>query len=136
PARADALLVGSDRAPAPRHVRVARRMKLPRTKATRLAIAVILAGLAGLFFWWRGSSLAAIGQAFTAVKWQWVAVAIALNLLSVVVRALAWTTVIRMAMPAPHPKPMLVFSAFSVGLFANALLPGRVGELARVGVLT
>jgi uncharacterized protein (TIRG00374 family) len=30
----------------------------------------------------------------------------------------------------------LVFSAFSVGLFANALLPGRVGELARVGVLT
>jgi uncharacterized protein (TIRG00374 family) len=31
---------------------------------------------------------------------------------------------------------MLVFSAFSVGLFANAVLPGRVGELARVGVLT
>jgi Uncharacterised protein family (UPF0104). len=29
----------------------------------------------------------------------------------------------------------LVFSAFSVGLFANAVLPGRVGELARVAVL-
>jgi uncharacterized protein (TIRG00374 family) len=29
-----------------------------------------------------------------------------------------------------------VFSAFSVGLFANAVLPGRIGELARVGVLT
>jgi uncharacterized membrane protein YbhN (UPF0104 family) len=28
-----------------------------------------------------------------------------------------------------------VFSAFSVGLFANAVLPGRVGELARVAVL-
>jgi uncharacterized protein (TIRG00374 family) len=30
---------------------------------------------------------------------------------------------------------MLVFSAFSVGLFANAILPGRIGELARVAVL-
>jgi len=29
-----------------------------------------------------------------------------------------------------------VFPAFSVGLFANAVLPGRVGELARVAVLT
>ena len=29
----------------------------------------------------------------------------------------------------------LVFSAFCVGLFANAVLPGRVGELARVAVL-
>jgi uncharacterized membrane protein YbhN (UPF0104 family) len=28
-----------------------------------------------------------------------------------------------------------VFSAFSVGLFANAVLPGRIGELARVAVL-
>jgi uncharacterized protein (TIRG00374 family) len=31
---------------------------------------------------------------------------------------------------------MLVFSAFSVGLFANAVLPGRIGELARVAVLS
>jgi glycosyltransferase 2 family protein len=111
-------------------------MRLPRTKATRFAIAIILAGLAALFFWWRGPSLAAIGDAFTAVRWEWVVVAIALNLLSVIVRALAWTTVIDMAMPAPHPKPLLVFSAFSVGLFANAVLPGRIGELARVAVLS
>jgi uncharacterized membrane protein YbhN (UPF0104 family) len=110
-------------------------MKFPRTKATRFAIAIVLAGLAGLFFWWRSASLASIGDAFTAVKWQWVVAAIGLNLVSVVVRALAWTTVIDTAMPPPHPKPMLVFSAFSVGLFANAVLPGRIGELARVGVL-
>jgi uncharacterized membrane protein YbhN (UPF0104 family) len=29
-----------------------------------------------------------------------------------------------------------VFSAFGIGLFANAVLPGRIGELARVAVLT
>ena len=49
---------------------------------------------------------------------------------------MAWRTVITQAMPAPHPGFGIVFSAFSVGLFANAVLPGRVGELARVAVLT
>jgi uncharacterized protein (TIRG00374 family) len=53
----------------------------------------------------------------------------------VLVRAVAWRTVIVQAMPAPHPGFPLVFSAFSVGLFANAVLPGRIGELARVAVL-
>jgi len=54
----------------------------------------------------------------------------------VLVRALAWRTVIVQAFPSqPNPSFMLVFSAFCVGLFANALLPGRVGELARVAVL-
>jgi len=93
-------------------------------------------GGAFALFWWRGPSFSAIGDAFKAVEWQWVVVAIGFNLLSVVVRALAWRTVIRQAMPPPYPAPVTVFSAFSVGLFANAVLPGRIGELARVAVLT
>jgi uncharacterized membrane protein YbhN (UPF0104 family) len=96
---------------------------------------LILAALSGAL-WWRHDSLASIGSAFRAVRWEWVVVAIALNLLSVVVRALAWTTVIRSAMEPPQPRVPLVFAAFSVGLFANAVLPGRIGELARVAVLT
>jgi uncharacterized protein (TIRG00374 family) len=86
--------------------------------------------------WWRGPSLTSIGDAFAKVHWRWVVVAIALNLASVVVRALAWRTVINQAKEKPHPGILLVFSAFSVGLFANAVLPGRIGELARVAVLT
>jgi hypothetical protein len=39
-------------------------------------------------------------------------------------------------MPPPRPRAPIVFSSFSVGLFANAVLPGRIGELARVAVLT
>jgi uncharacterized protein (TIRG00374 family) len=76
-----------------------------------------------------------VASAFTAVEWHWVAAAVALNLLSVLVRALAWRTVIDQAFDKPHPSFMLVFSAFSVGLFANAILPGRIGELARIAVL-
>jgi len=108
----------------------------PQSLAARAALALVLMGGALALFWWRGPSLHSIGDAFKAVEWRWVVVAIGLNLLSVVFRALAWWTVIRQAMPPPHPAPLTVFSAFSVGLFANAVLPGRIGELARVAVLT
>jgi uncharacterized protein (TIRG00374 family) len=110
--------------------------RLPSSRLVRIFLGlVVLAALAGLF-WWRRDSLASIGSAFSQVRWEWVVVAIALNLLSVVVRAFAWTTVIHSAMAPPRPGVPLVFSAFSVGLFANAVLPGRIGELARVAVLT
>ena len=110
--------------------------RVPRSIAARSAITLgLMAGFVALFVW-RGPSLNAIGDAFGSVEWRWVVVAIALNLASVVVRALAWNTVIRQAIPPPHPTPSLVFSAFSVGLFANAILPGRIGELARVAVLS
>src|SRR5262245_10986334 len=111
-------------------------VRLPSSRLVRVFLGlVVLAALAGLF-WWRRDSLATIGSAFRQVQWEWVVVAIALNLLSVVVRAFAWTTVIHSAMEPPRPSAALVFSAFSVGLFANAVLPGRIGELARVAVLT
>jgi uncharacterized protein (TIRG00374 family) len=113
-----------------------RLVRLPSSRVVRVFLGlVVLASLVGLF-WWRRGSLTSIGSAFSAVEWEWVVVAILLNLLSVVVRALAWTTVINSAMEPPHPRAPLVFSAFSVGLFANAVLPGRIGELARVAVLT
>jgi len=112
-----------------------RRLHPPASLTGRVVLGLLLMGGVFALFWWRGPSFHAIGDAFTAVVWEWVAVAIAINLLSVVVRALAWSTVIRQAMPPPHPKPLTVFSAFSVGLFANAVLPGRIGELARVAVL-
>jgi uncharacterized membrane protein YbhN (UPF0104 family) len=84
---------------------------------------------------WRGPSWDLLKDAFTAVRWEWVAAAILLNLASVFVRAIAWTAVIDQAMPPPHPRFRAVFSAFSVGLLGNAALPGRIGELARVAVL-
>jgi uncharacterized protein (TIRG00374 family) len=99
--------------------------------------ALVLLGGIGVFaaLWWHGPAWGGVADAFRAVEWRWVAAAVGLNLLSVLVRALAWRTVIVQAFEKPHPSFMLVFSAFSVGLFANAVLPGRIGELARVAVL-
>jgi uncharacterized protein (TIRG00374 family) len=87
-------------------------------------------------FVWRGPEWGPVADAFRLVAWEWVVVAILLNLLSVVARAAAWDRVIEQAMPPPRPRFREVFSAFGVGLFANAVLPGRIGELARVAVLT
>ena len=113
-----------------------RLLRLPSGRIVRIAAAVLFLGAVVAVLWWRRGSLSAIGAAFGDVRWEWVVVAIGFNLLSVVVRALAWTTVIHSAMEPPRPRALLVFSAFSVGLFANAVLPGRIGELARVAVLT
>jgi len=101
----------------------------------RIALMVVAAAGVIALLWWRGPAWSGVADAFAAVEWHWVAAAVGLNLLSVLVRALAWRTVIVQAMPPPHPSYSLVFSAFSVGLFANAVLPGRIGELARVAVL-
>jgi hypothetical protein len=113
-----------------------RLLELPTSRLLRIGLAVAFLIAVGFVLWWRRGSLSAIGDAFAGVQWIWVAVAIGFNLVSVVVRALAWETVIHSAMEPPRPRAMLVFSAFSVGLFANAVLPGRIGELARVAVLT
>ncbi len=94
-----------------------------------------LLGLAISLIWWRGPDWGVVSSSFAVVRWPWVVVAVGLNLLSVVVRSVAWNTVIRQAIPSPRPGFRVVFSAFCVGLFANAVLPGRVGELARVAVL-
>jgi uncharacterized protein (TIRG00374 family) len=102
----------------------------------RALIVLPFAAAVVALLWWRGPEWNVVGDAFTAVEWRWVVAAIGLNLLSVVARALAWSTVIHQALAKPVPGFPLVFSAFSVGLFANAVLPGRIGELARVAVLT
>ena len=110
-------------------------MTFLRNRWIRVVLVVLAA--VGVFaaLWWHGPAWGGVADAFAAVEWRWVAAAVGLNLLSVLVRALAWRTVIVQAFEKPHPSFMLVFSAFSVGLFANAILPGRIGELARVAVL-
>ena len=94
----------------------------------------VLAGTVALL-WWRGPDWRVVVHAFDFVRWRWIFGALGLNLVSVVIRSLAWRTVIAQALPAPRPRFPQVFSAFAVGLLGNAVLPGRMGELARVAVL-
>jgi hypothetical protein len=101
----------------------------------RLLLPLPLLALVGVMLWWRGPDWHAVGHSLALVEWPWVVAAIGLNLLSVVARSACWNTCIKQAMPPPRPRFMLVFSAFCVGLLANVIIPGRVGEVARVAVL-
>jgi uncharacterized protein (TIRG00374 family) len=111
------------------------RMSIPRSPWLRVGFVLAAALAVAAAIWWRGPSWSAVSDAFTIVRWRWVFTAIGLNLVSVIARSIAWRAVIDQALPAPRPGYRLVFAAFSVGLFANAVLPGRIGELARVAVL-
>lgn len=110
--------------------------KLLRAKWIRAAIVLLAFSATIAFFVWHGPKWGLVLDAFRFVAWEWVIAAIALNLLSVAARAAAWDQVIEQAVPPPQPPFRAVFSAFGVGLFANAVLPGRIGELARVAVLS
>src|SRR5215217_57389 len=132
--RLRALRVGRDRTAAARHLCGRGRVNV-RSPWMRVVLVVLGAAGAVAIIWWRGPAWSDVTDAFTIVSWRWVVAAIALNLASVVVRSVAWRTVIDQAVPPPLPAYRTVFAAFSVGLFANAVLPGRIGELARVAVL-
>jgi uncharacterized protein (TIRG00374 family) len=109
---------------------------IPRSRWGRVAlIAGLLAILAALLVW-HHPELDLLEEAFQAVSWFWVALAVGINLLSVALRSSAWRVVIKNAVPRPWPRRRVVFSAFCVGLLGNVALPGRVGELARVAVIT
>jgi glycosyltransferase 2 family protein len=112
------------------------RNPLPRSQGMRmLLVAAVLAGVVGLVIW-HSPDLSLLARAFRAVSWNWFVLAVGINLVSVVVRSSAWRVVIDQAIPPPTPRRRVVFSAFCVGLLGNAALPGRVGELARVAVIT
>ena len=96
-----------------------------------VAIGLLLLGLTQ----WRDLNLESFVNALAGMRWGWAVAAVAFNLLSALAGSLAWNTIIREAMPPPHPRYRDVLSAFSVGLLGNIVLPARAGEAARVAVL-
>jgi uncharacterized membrane protein YbhN (UPF0104 family) len=108
---------------------------VPRSLWARAALGLPVLAVVVALLWWRGPDWNVVYHAFDLVNWAWIAFALGLNLVSVLARALAWRLTIDQALQPPLPGFDKVFSSFSVGLLANAVLPGRIGELARVAVL-
>lgn len=113
-------------------IRVVALFRNPWTRGL-FVLALLLLALLGI--WWQGPEWNDVYHAFDFVRWRWIVAGLALNLLSVLSRAISWHLTIRQALPDPHPRFTHVFSAFGIGLLGNAILPARAGELARVAVL-
>ena len=100
------------------------------------AVLVLVVVAAFIAIWWRGPDWELVFDAFRFVVWSWVVLALLLNVVSTLFRALSWSLTIGQALPSQHhPRLIHVFSSFGVGLMANAVVPGRLGELARVATL-
>ena len=99
-----------------------------------IALAALV--LAFVVIWWRGPDWGIVFDAFKVVIWSWIVLAFLLNVVSTLFRALSWRLTVGQALPPEHqPKLLHVLSSFGVGLLANAVVPGRLGELARVATL-
>ena len=110
-------------------------MRIPTSPWLRGGVVLGSLALAGLLLWWRGPDWSTVYHSFDFVAWRFIVAAFLLNLVSVALRAVSWRLTISQALEPPHPRFGNVLTAFGIGLFANAVLPGRIGELARVGVL-
>ena len=110
--------------------------KLWKSGWTQAGVAVVAFVLAATLLWWRGPDWGSVLDAFSLVIWSWIILAFALNVVSTLFRALSWNLTVGQALPPEHqPKLVHVLSSFGVGLLANAIVPGRLGELARVATL-
>ena len=110
--------------------------KIWRSGWAQAAVAVVAFVVAATLLWWRGPEWGSVLDAFELVIWSWIVLALALNVVSTIFRALSWRLTVGQALPPEHqPKLVHVLSSFGVGLLANAIVPGRLGELARVATL-
>jgi phosphatidylinositol alpha-mannosyltransferase len=98
--------------------------------AAALALAGIIAlGIANLGV---GKVVHTLGSANPA----WVAAALALMMLSMLLRAVSWHEVLRAALPDTRISWPPVVRATMIGVMGSAVFPGRVGEAARVLILS
>jgi peptidoglycan/xylan/chitin deacetylase (PgdA/CDA1 family)/uncharacterized membrane protein YbhN (UPF0104 family) len=69
------------------------------------------------------------------VAWWWVIAALALNLLSILLKAVVWKAALDTIPDHPRFQYAHVVPALFVGFLLNTLLPARLGEIGRVAVL-
>jgi phosphatidyl-myo-inositol alpha-mannosyltransferase len=118
---------------APENQRPVRRGLAHRRTGVVVA-ALLLAGL--LAFALSRLGLHRIGHALVTASPGWVALAFVLMASSLVLRSISWHQVLRAALPDTRVPWPAVTRATMIGVMGSAVVPGRIGEPARVVVIT
>jgi len=105
-----------------------------RRRVGLLIATVLLAGL--LAFALSRLGLHRIGHALVTASPGWVALAFVLMASSLVLRSVSWHAVLKAALPENEIPRIAVTRALMIGVMGSAVVPGRVGEAARVVVVT
>ena len=108
---------------------------MPRRIRRRVGVlaAIVFAGL--LVFALSRLDLPRIGHALVTASPGWVALALVLMALSLLLRSVSWQQTLRAALPEEPLGWTAVARATMIGVLASALLPARIGEPSRVVVL-
>jgi phosphatidyl-myo-inositol alpha-mannosyltransferase len=77
-----------------------------------------------------------VGHALVTANFAWIVAALALMGSSLVMRAISWHSVLRAALPDTPIRWPPVIRATMIGVMGSAVFPGRIGEAARVIVLS
>lgn len=80
--------------------------------------------------------LARTGHALVSASPGWLVLALALMMLSLLMRAISWHAVLRAALPGVEIEWRAVIGATMIGVMASAVFPGRIGEPTRMLVLS
>lgn len=107
--------------------------RAPRRAGLALAAIVLAAVLA---FALVKLNLPHVGHALISASPGWVALALALMMCSLVLRAVSWHETLRAALPGIAIGWAAVIRATMIGVMASAVFPGRIGEPTRMIVLS
>ena len=72
------------------------------------------------------------GDHLAAVHWHLLAIALALHLGKLVLRAIAWRAILRASYPRARPPFRSVFGAYAAGVGVNSIAPARTGDLLKL----
>ena len=106
----------------------------PRWRKVLVVALGIGLGAGALAYSARGVDRAGLAEAFGGVIWWWVAAAVFANIVNIVAQGWAW----RIGLQAGGTGPVAIRHAIAatwVGKAGNQLLPGKVGEIARVALI-
>ncbi|MGD0453792.1 MAG: lysylphosphatidylglycerol synthase transmembrane domain-containing protein [Solirubrobacteraceae bacterium] len=103
----------------------------------RVGVVLVVIVLAGLVaFALSRLELGRVGHALVTASPGWIALALVLMSLAMLMRSVSWHQALRAALPGmPMPWPAVV-RATMIGVMGSALVPGRIGEPMRVLVLS
>jgi phosphatidyl-myo-inositol alpha-mannosyltransferase len=113
------------------------RARLPSSLLGRAALALLVLLVGGLVvFALSRLDLARVGHALITATPGWIALALALMALSLVLRSISWHEALRAALPGTRVPWPAVVRATMIGVMASAVVPGRIGEPTRIVILS
>ena len=72
------------------------------------------------------------GGHLAAVRWEFLAIALAVHFARLLFRAYAWRTILAAAYPEEPPRYRSVFGAYVVGVGVNSIVPARAGDAIKL----